>query len=171
MAVSPGYFSIDGFVYPWIESPDAGDVRAAELYGALATEFTGTLYVPSLPGAAPAVDMLGSLIAIVNQIPDKVDVDYYPRNTSGGSSADSYATAVSFEARRQPITSGDFDGLAKRWARWQLYATDGQPTKPKRLGKIVVDDITYHVLQVTSRWNDPTYGTLIHDCDCVQAVA
>lgn len=164
MAVNSGYFSVGGFAFPWITSPAESDVRQGTEYGAMGDEFTGTLYVPS--AGSSGVDLLASLIAIVRQIPDKVTVNYYAR-----SSGDTYGDAVEFEARRQPITSGDISGYSRRPCRWQLYATQGQSTKPLRLGKIIHDGITYHIEQVQSRWNDDTYGTLIHDCDCVQVVA
>jgi len=150
--------------------PDESDVRRGTQYGADGTEFTGTLYVPPDPPEG-GVSLLGSLVAIVRQIPDKVTVAYHPRLAGGGASVDSYDTAVDFEARRQPIQSWAFDGIAKRTARWQLYATEGQAAKPKRGGKIVVGGITYHVNEVQSLWNDADLGTLIHNCDCTQAVS
>lgn len=152
-----------------LEIPDESDVRRGVQYGADGTEYTGTLYVPPDPPTG-GVSLLGSLIAIVRQIRSTVGMDVVTVNYYARSSGDTYADPVEFEARRQPLISGNFDGLAKRYARWQLYATEGQATKPARLGKIVFGDITYHVEQAENLWNDPDLGTLIHNCDCVQAV-
>lgn len=51
MSVSPGYFTLTGFAHPWLAEPAASAVLAGTQYGAMGTEFTGTL---SGGGGGPA---------------------------------------------------------------------------------------------------------------------
>jgi hypothetical protein len=114
-----------------------------------------------------AINLLRTLQAITRQIPDLQTVSYKARTTGTGN-VDGYdANGTNFAARHGPITSGDFDGMAKRWCVWHLYATASQAVSPKRLGKITdAGGVVWHVLNVTS-----SFGGLKHDCECVQAVS
>ena len=106
-----------------------------------------------------AINLLTCLQSITRQIPDLVTVTYKAR-TSG----DTYGTGVSWEARRQPLTDGDAGDLAKRWCRWQLYATASQSTLPGRLGQITDPNGVKFDVHVTQG----RFGNLIWDCDCIQ---
>lgn len=153
--------------------PSPSDVRLGVQYGADGTEYTGTLHVATFP-TQPSTDLLGSLIAIVRQLPDSQTVQFKNR-TSG----DTYDTTASpFAARRQPRDNSDFDHRDMNTARWQLYALTSptsqvhQTTKPVRLGKFTdAQSNVWHVQRLSRRWNDPTYGDLIFDCECVLAVS
>ena len=108
-----------------------------------------------------AINLLTCLQSITRQIPDLVTVTYEPRGAG-----DAFGSGVAFEARRQPLTDGDAGDLAKRWCRWQLYATASQTVQPGRLGRITGptgERFNVHVTQ--SR-----FGNLIFDCDCIQEV-
>lgn len=104
-----------------------------------------------------AINLLRTLTAIVNQIPDLVTVTYYARTVD-----DTYAAGVTFDARRGPMMSGDIDGMSRRWATWHLYALDGQSVYPTRLGKIVYGADVWDVAEVLR-----SYGNLKSDCECV----
>lgn len=166
MPVSEAHFGIAGFAFPVVvggacDYPDEDDVREGVEYGD--GDYTGTLYVRS---DAASGSLLARLIAMVRQLPDKQNVGYQARST-GATSADSYAASVTFEARHEPITSGDFDGMARKWCTWHLYATAGQTVKPARLGKLTdADGLVWHVLDATSG-----FGGLKFDCTCVLAVS
>jgi hypothetical protein len=184
MSVDPTIFGVSGFVFPVATTDypavgdvaagvaynfgtltgtrtdaDPADVRYGETYGDPGDLFTGTLYVPATGGTG----LVANLRQITRQIPDLVTVTYEPR--TGGST---FGTAAPWEARRQPLTSTDADGLASRTCRWQLYAT-AEPTqtvKPARMGRITgPDGVKYEVGAVLGR-----FGQLIFDCDCVQDV-
>lgn len=100
--------------------------------------------------------------AIVAGLLDAQTVTYQARLAG-----DTFAAGVAFAARRQPLTSGDDgSGLAKRWCRFQLYASAGQVVKPARMGQITDGGGTvYQVEAVQVR-----FSQLVFDCDCIQNV-
>lgn len=106
------------------------------------------------------INLLRTLTAIVNQIPDLKSVTYAARTSD-----DTYAAGVVFDARREPKSSGDIDGMARRWAMWHLYALDGQTVQPTRYGQITHGSDVWDVISAVS-----SYGDLKFDCECVLRV-
>ena len=108
-----------------------------------------------------------SLRSIVRQIPDLVEVTVRNR-VYGPANADTYGLGTKYDARRQPLTSGDVDGRARRVARWCVYAIRDQApeARPVRLSKIVEADGTeWHVELV--EWSFTNFRFL---CDCIEAL-
>lgn len=136
--------------------PAVGDVRLGVTYGAGGTEFTGTLFTPTTPTGGLTSDVR----AIVRGLLDVVNVLYLPRRAG-----DAFDPAVVWQARRQPLTSGD-DGneLARRSCRWQLYRTAGQAVLPARNGRVIDEaGVRYEVVSADRR-----FGDLVFTLDCVQ---
>lgn len=112
------------------------------------------------------VNMLAELTKIVGRIPDRQTVTLANR-TSGSVNADSYDTGQTFTARHGPITSGDIDGIERRWCTWFLYAIAGQTITPERYSKITdASNVVWHVVN-----SETSYAGYHHICECVQAVS
>jgi hypothetical protein len=136
--------------------PATGDVRTGVQYGAGGAEFTGTLLVPT----AASGGLTGDVRAIVRGLLDVTTVTYEPRLAG-----DAYGPAVTWQARKQPLMSGDDgSGKARRWCRWQLYQTAGQAVLPARRGRITdAAGVKYEVATADRR-----FAGQIFTCDCVQ---
>lgn len=89
----------------------------------------------------------------------------YASRATGVTSADTYATGVDYDAKRDPTTFGDIAGKERTVATWHLYAIAGQTVLPERLGRIADGTEIWHVLDVRR-----SYGDLKHDCSCVLEV-
>ncbi len=113
--------------------------------------------------------VLESVRAIVRAITplDLQCVTYF-----GRSSGDAYANVgTQFQARRHPTTRAMIDGLSRTVADWTLFASEGQTTIIKPLGKIVAaNGEVWHLGPEGSVGR--RFGDLIFDArGCVLAVS